>query len=367
MTVDHSTWSAYQEWALTDGRLSPRTTEKSARYLRFLETLGVDLLQLDRARYLQVLATARSGGRAPYTLNLWVTQLNRWVKFRGLEWKLPTYRHHHRADVPAPSREQVGKLWGLQWDDPGTTSRNRAIFAVLLDKGVRRQEVVDLNLGDFVHTTKGPSLVVRHGKGEKERTVPLAAETAQLLRTYVQFYRHASDQRALFTTPGGRISHQYLGKVVKVAGERIGLPWLSCHKLRHFAVDDLLDRGVSVTTVAEVVGHEKVETTMLYRTKRLGRLYAEREVRAADRGRFRSVGTAAGPEEETVDDRVGVGPLSVRKLRRRSRSGGYTSGWTSLPDEWTGRDLNPRPPVCKTGDLPADLPARARARTPEGG
>jgi len=127
---------------------------------------------------------------------------------------------------------------------------------------------------------------------------------------------------------------------------------LSCHKLRHFAVDDLLDRGVSVTSVAEVVGHEKVETTMLYRTKRLNRLYAENEVRAADRGRFRNVRAAQGPEEKTVDGRAVERPLSARRRRRRSRAVGYRSGWTTRLEEWTGRDLNPRPPVCKTGDLP---------------
>ena len=338
MTVDVPTWAAYRSWALTDGRLSPRTVEKSVRYLRFLEQLGVQLDQFDRSQYLAILATARQT-RAPYTLNLWVTQLNRWVKFRGLEWKLPTYRHHHEADVPAPSREQVGKLWGLRWNDPCTTARNRALFAVLLDKGVRRQEVVDLNLQDLKETTKGPSLVVRHGKGEKERTVPLSAETARLLRLYLELYRPASDPQALFTTPRGRVSHQYLGKIVKTAGERIGVPWLSCHKLRHFAVDDLLDRGVSVTSVAEVIGHEKVETTMLYRTKRLSRQYAEDEVRAADRGRFRFPGTAHGPQEEAVDDRAVTPPRAGGVRRRRPRALGYTSGWTSRRELWTGRDL----------------------------
>jgi site-specific recombinase XerD len=297
-------WRAYRSWALTDGRLSPRTVDKSVRYLRFLEKFGIPLEDLDRARLLDALAAAREGGRAPYTLNLWVTQLNRWIKFRGLEWKVPTYRHQHVADVPSPTRDQVAKLWALEWEDPSTTARNRAIFAVFLDKGLRRQEVVDLNVQDFVHTTKGPSLVVRHGKGEKERTVPVAPETAELIRVYLERYRHPRDPLALFTTPRGRITHQYLGKIVKTGGQRAGVPWLSAHKLRHFAADDLLDRGVSVTSLAQMLGHEKVETTMIYRNKRLNRLYAEGEVRAVDRNRFRPAGSPQDPPEASPTGRT---------------------------------------------------------------
>jgi hypothetical protein len=79
--------TAYRRWAATDGHLSPRTLEKSARYLQFLERAGFNLAasELSRDQVLQLLAEARVRGLAPYTLNLWVTQLNRWVRFRGLE------------------------------------------------------------------------------------------------------------------------------------------------------------------------------------------------------------------------------------------------------------------------------------------
>jgi site-specific recombinase XerD len=353
VTVDSAVWSAYRTWALTDGRLSPRTVDKSCRYLRFLEGLGIQLDQLDRPRILTALAAARENGRAPYTLNLWVTQLNRWVRFRGHAWKIPTYRHHHVADVPAPTRAQVEKIWRLSWADPATTARNRALFAVLLDKGLRRQEVVDLNLQDLTRTRKGPSLIVRHGKGEKERTVPQTVETAELIQAYVDRYRAPSDQLALFTTPRGRITHAYLGKIVKTAGERAGLPWLSCHKMRHFAVDDLLDRGVSVTSVAHVVGHEKVETTMLYRTKSLNRQFAEDEVRAVDRARFRSSRTPRGPPKAGPDGRaVEMPDVELPDTPPTDERAGVKSRRSSVLEEWTGRNL-----ILWPGPLPECEPS----------
>ena len=338
----------YRRWAATDGHLSPRTLDKSIRYLRFLERAGFNLAapELSRDQVLQLLMEARARGAAPYTLNLWVTQLNRWVRFRGIEWRIPTFHHGHKPDVPAPDRSQAIKLWNLEWVDPGTTARNQAILAVFLDKGLRRQEMIDLNLTDFVQTTKGPSLVVRHGKGEKERTVPIARETAKRIRRYVDVYRIAKDPRALFTSRTGRLSHAYIGKVVKTAGERVGLPWISCHKLRHFATDDMLDRGVSVQSVAEVLGHEKVETTMLYRTKRLSRQYAEDEVRAADSGRFRDERPRAAPARSR--DCAEVPPVTPELVLSDGKAGSNpggrrscTSGPVGIRHLWPG----PLPPL----------------------
>jgi site-specific recombinase XerD len=283
----------FRNWALTDGRLSPRTVEKALRYIRFLEQRGFtfDRESYLREQLLERLVLARDDGVAPITLNLWVAQLNRWARFLRKEWKLPRYRHHHEPDVPAPNQAEARKIWNLTWTEPTANSRNRAIIALLLDKGPRRQELVDLNLGDFVQTRDGPSMVIRHGKGDKERTIPVAAEVAVRLRDYLDHHRSPSDPRAFFTTPNGRVTHGYVGKIVKLAGERLGLHWLSSHKLRHFATDDLLDRGVSVASVAEILGHESVETTMMYRTKRLSRKYAESEVRNADRRRFETART----------------------------------------------------------------------------
>jgi hypothetical protein len=121
----------------------------------------------------------------------------------------------------------------------------------------------------------------------------------------------------------------------------------------HFAADDLLDRGVSVQSVAQMLGHEKVETTMLYRTKRLSRLYADKEVRAVDRARFRSSGPTGSPAAPRPDVRaVNVPEIAAGDAAASDVRGGFKSRRTSRLDEWTGRDLNPSPPVCKTGDLP---------------
>lgn len=343
-------YAAFRAWAVTDGRLAPRTAEKSVRYLMWLAKHGAVLEPLVRAEALDLLTRARDDGVSPQTLNLWVVHLNRWARFSGAEWKLPHFRHSHVAAVPAPTREEARRLWNLSWTDPSTNARNRAILAVLMDKGPRRQEVVDLNLSDRVRTRTGWALVIRRGKGEKERAIALNEETDRRLGEYVSRYRIPSDPRAMFTTPRGRVSHQYVGKIVSDAGARVGLPWISCHKLRHFATDDLLDRGVKIQAVAYVLGHESMETTMLYRSKRLNAIQAESEVRLADRGRFRhertisaqtcTPDTALPPTKEGADNRLTPTLRTVEKKGSdtpehcywrsghggiRSPSGGHTS------------------------------------------
>lgn len=144
-----------------------------------------------------------------------------------------------------------------------------------------------MDLADRARTPAGRPIVrVRFGKGEKERSLYIDESTDRLLEEYVAHHRISSHPRALFTTPRGRVSYGYLARLVHSAGARVGAPWLSAHKLRHYACDSMLDANVSVPSVAAVLGHERWETTALYRSKRLTTIKAEQEIQAASRARF---------------------------------------------------------------------------------
>jgi integrase/recombinase XerC len=291
MPVSDATWAKYRSWALTHGQ-ALGTASKAVRYLRFFEReKQLELEELTQDRALEFLATWRERGVKPRTLNSWVRELNLWSRFRGLGWKVQYFRHHDVPHVQVPDRELVDKIRSMRWADPGTTARNRAILALLSDMGPRRAELVALTWRDVIETPTGTVLMVRHGKGEKERQLWVDESTGLLLREYATHYRVASDPSALFTSGRGRLTYQYLGKIVKEAGARAGAPWLSCHKLRHFVADSLLDSGVSVPSVAEVLGHARWETTALYRSKRLTKIRAEQEVRSVSQQRFGKVRT----------------------------------------------------------------------------
>ena len=289
MPVDDRTWARYLEWCLSSD-LAPSTAEKSGRYLRFFEREhGLELGDRapSREQVIQLLSSNRARGVKPKTLNSWVRELNLWSRFNSLGWKMAYFRRRGHPVIQVPDDRIIRALRRLRWANPSTSARNRALLALLSDQGPRRNEVVHLDLSDRRKTADSrPVITVRFGKGEKERLLYIDESTDQLLEEYVQRYRIDSDPRALFTGPRGRLSYAYLARIVKEAGDRVGAPWLSPHKLRHYVCDSLLDAGVSVPSVAEVLGHVRWETTALYRSRRLATVRAEQEVRAASKARF---------------------------------------------------------------------------------
>lgn len=287
MGTNAATWARFRDWGLaSDHAIS--TMEKSGRYLRFLEKEhGLDLERIDREAVTLVLARGREAKVKARTLNSWVRELNLWLRFRGADWKIPYFRDRGPPLIRVPERPLMKKLRGIRWANPSTDARNRAILAVLEDVGPRRGEVVRFNLGDLVEAAPGRFVLkVRQGKGEKDRELWIDGSTAALLANYIAVHRINARTDALFTTPRGRLSYGYLGRVVQAMGARVGAPWLSSHKIRHFCVDELLDAGVSVPSVAKLMGHARWETTALYRSRRREALKAEEEIRGASKARF---------------------------------------------------------------------------------
>jgi len=306
----------FRSWQIAlDHALS--TANKSVRYLRFLESKGLDLappaLSYDRA--LGFMAEWRQRGVKPRTLNSWVRELNLWSRFLNLGWKLPYFRRRSGPPIQVPDRVLVSKLLGLAYPSPATQARNRAMIAVFADVGIRRNELVNLQLSDRIQLASGPGLRVRFGKGENERDVPLDLEVSELLERYVSTYRSHSHATRLFTTQVGPLSYGYVGKVVQEAGARLGAPWLSCHKLRHFVADVTLDAGMPVSSVAEILGHKRWETTQLYRQRRLQKIRAEADFRSTAKSRS-IFGGKMGQIRPRLERKAGAGDES-----RAERSG----------------------------------------------
>ena len=143
-------------------------------------------------------------------------------------------------------------------------ARDYAILMVFLNCGIRRSELVGLNLTDVYDDRLR---VV--GKGNKERFVYFGSACRKALDMYLPI-RHKqvlSDNRALFgSRNGNRISTDAVHALVKKAFLKAGLDatQFSAHKLRHTAATMMLSSGVDVKTVQEVLGHENLNTTQIY-------------------------------------------------------------------------------------------------------
>ena len=142
--------------------------------------------------------------------------------------------------------------------------RDYAILMLFLNCGIRRSELVGLNLTDVYEDR-----IRVVGKGNKERFVYFGSACRKAIDAYLP-ERHKlvlSDNRALFgSRDHNRISVTAVHRLVKKALLQAGLDstQFSAHKLRHTAATMMLSGGVDVKTVQEVLGHENLNTTQIY-------------------------------------------------------------------------------------------------------
>ena len=158
--------------------------------------------------------------------------------------------------------EQSAKL--LSSVSGANEKRDYAILMIFLNCGIRRSELVGLNVTDVYEDRLR---VV--GKGNKERFVYFGTPCRKAIDAYMEVRKNLilTDNRALFgSRNGNRISVTAVHRLVEKALLQAGLDatQFSAHKLRHTAATMMLSGGVDVKTVQEVLGHENLNTTQIY-------------------------------------------------------------------------------------------------------
>lgn len=154
-------------------------------------------------------------------------------------------------------------------DDPRAL-RDRALLELLYSCGARISEAISLDVDDIDTDLRAVRL---HGKGGKERLVPLGGPAIEAIDAYLVRGRPAlavkaartADPGLFLNVRGGRLSRQSAWQVLVTAAERAGLDKaVSPHTLRHSFATHLLDGGADVRVVQELLGHASVTTTQVY-------------------------------------------------------------------------------------------------------
>lgn len=170
--------------------------------------------------------------------------------------------------VPAgrsvPSGELAALLNTCAQDAAGI--RDAAIIAMLYACGLRRAELVNLDLAHYERTESGGRLLV-HGKRNKQRYVPIVDGAARALGDWLAV--RGDGDGPLFhvignRNRGGRMTTQAVYAMLKARATAAGIAALSPHDLRRTFVGDLLDAGADIVTVQKLAGHSSVETTARY-------------------------------------------------------------------------------------------------------
>jgi integrase len=176
-------------------------------------------------------------------------------------------RHPGHASLPPRlSTAQVDQLVAAVGAGP-TARRDRAILLLLARLGMRAGEVVRLDLDDLDWRNGLVRLPI--GKGRRERVLPLPQEVGAALADYLRHDRPAAQSRRVFlkATPtaqpfGGSAAISRLVKR-RLARAGVSLPGrIGAHLLRHTAA--MANRGASFKDIADVLGHQSLQTTALY-------------------------------------------------------------------------------------------------------
>ncbi len=164
--------------------------------------------------------------------------------------------------------------------------RDRAIIVVLLDTGLRAQELCDLRIADY--DSKRGLLTVRHGKGDKARVVFLGDGARKHLWRYLATRPSPDRASPLFSSREGRhIDPGALRRLVIRLGERCGVQNATLHRFRHTFAVNFLRNGGNLFALQDMLGHASL--SMVRRYARLAETDlqdAQRRASVADRWRL---------------------------------------------------------------------------------
>ena len=178
--------------------------------------------------------------------------------------------------TPALSDAQARALLGAPATDTLKGVRDRAILSVLLYHGLRREELTTLRVKDFGQPRRGVVHMLVHGKGGKQRYLPIHPDTELLVERYLKMSGHGKEKDgALFRAVSksavagsaqGLSPGAVYSEVVKRYMTRVGITGenLGPHALRATAATSALENDADIGQVQAWLGHSHISTTKVY-------------------------------------------------------------------------------------------------------
>lgn len=217
--------------------------------------------------------------RSPTTVNHAMSALRGVLKAGYRLGQISGEDYHRAIDIdgirgetlPAGREVQSGEIDALvracKGDESIAGARDVALIAVLYAGGLRRAELVALDLTDFDGSIG--KLTIRSGKGRKARTVYVTGGALAALTGWVEM--RGSEVGPLFPRilKGGklqmtRLTTQAVYHILEKRAKQANVRHFSPHDLRRTFVSEMLDRGADIATVAKLAGHADVKTTAKY-------------------------------------------------------------------------------------------------------
>jgi integrase len=195
----------------------------------------------------------------------------KFAAYRGwVGWELadavPSLLGHRLSGLPRGlSDDQLSMLLGGSWEGARCPRRDRAILCLLASYGVRRAQVSALRLADIDWRERTIEFAAH--KGGKAVHHILTQAVAESLADYLHKERPTSDCDYVFlrqTTPHLRLGPMAISSLVRWRMQRCGLPPRGPHAFRHSFATRLLRTGQPVKVIADLLGHQSLDTVAIY-------------------------------------------------------------------------------------------------------
>jgi integrase/recombinase XerD len=241
-----------------------------ARLQRWADKANKPLAQLTRSDLRKWIAQLSREGLAPTSVARAVSAARGLFRFLMLDGHI---KRHPTEDLDTPQRfaylpqflteDEINQL--LAAPDIATEAgvRDRALLEIMYAAGLRVSETVSLKQAD-VDLQAG--LVVCHGKGSKERRVPLGKSAIHWLQQYnaIRAGYGKPSSLHLFVNRGKPLTRQFAWAMIKRYAAKAGVKDISPHTLRHSFATHLLQHGADSRSVQALLGHSDISTTQIY-------------------------------------------------------------------------------------------------------
>ena len=263
-TVEVNKWSLrmFLRWSQERGLSSPEQITKPIleSYQRWIYRY-----RKENGKPLGV-STQRTRLGAVQRFFAWLCKQNRLQANPAADLELP--RKQQKSLPKALSLDEVHRILNLPDVTDPLGLRDRCILELFYATGIRRSELVRVDVEDLNRDTG--VLMIRKGKGGKDRVVPVGDRVLSWLHRYLEESRPrllvGLDEHALFLSGyGDRFSAQYIGNWVRKLMDKaeIGRNG-SCHLLRHSCATHMLENGADIRFIQQLLGHARLDTTQIY-------------------------------------------------------------------------------------------------------
>jgi len=254
--------------------LALNTLESYARDLARLDKWanrsGKPIQELARHDLRHWIADLSREGLAPSSVARAVSAARGFFRFLMLDGHI---KKHPTEDLNTPQRfaylpqflteEEIDQLFSAPDISTEEGIRDRALLEVMYGAGLRVSELVSLKQTDVdIHS----GLVVCHGKGSKERRVPIGKSAIHWVQQYnrVKAAYGKTTSPYMFVSRGKPLTRQFAWSMIRRYAAKAGVKAISPHTLRHSFATHLLQNGADSRSVQALLGHSDISTTQIY-------------------------------------------------------------------------------------------------------